>query len=115
MQPDEQFPSSLINTLQFDFHATAAHLDAARDFPNQLEMFKRNAKTVVMDMTTIGTPGFDSTLLELFQIDFHINILYGDQSTLKPSNRGLSVITDNLNMWMAYRLKERQTAEQAYQ
>lgn len=95
MQPDETFPSSLVNSLEFDFNATAEHLEAARQFPNQVEMFKRNARTVVQEMSSLG-PTLDPTLLELFRTEFHINFLWGERGSLTTPYQRFVRLTDIL-------------------
>ncbi|KAF9411274.1 hypothetical protein HW555_009888 [Spodoptera exigua] len=95
IQPDDTFPSSLMNSLEFDFNATAAHLDAARHFPNQIDMFKRNARTVVQEMSSLG-PVLDPTLLELFRTEFHINFLWGERGALTTPNQRFARLTDIL-------------------
>ncbi|CAK1588318.1 unnamed protein product [Parnassius mnemosyne] len=96
MQPDETFPSSLMNTLEFDFNTTAAHLDAARHFPDQVDMFKRNARTVVQEMSSLG-PSLDPVLLELFRTEFHINFLWGERGALTTPNQRFARLTDILS------------------
>lgn len=95
MQPEETFPGSLVNSLEFDFNASAAHLEAARMFPNQLDLFKRNARTVVQEMSSLG-PTLDPTLLELFRTEFHINFLWGERGALTTPNQRFSRLTDIL-------------------
>ncbi|XP_045783861.1 breast cancer anti-estrogen resistance protein 3 homolog [Maniola jurtina] len=95
LQPDETFPSSLMSSLEFDFNATAAHLEAARHFPQQIEMFKRNARTVVQEMSSLG-PMLDPILLELFQTEFHINFLWGERGALTGPNQRFARLTDIL-------------------
>ncbi|KAI5636967.1 SH2 domain-containing protein [Phthorimaea operculella] len=95
MQPDEAFPSSLFNSLDFDFNATAAHLEAARHFPEQVEMFKRNARTVIQEMSSLG-PTLDPTLLELFKAEFHINFLWGERGAMTTPNQRFARLTDIL-------------------
>ncbi|KAG6439877.1 hypothetical protein O3G_MSEX001168 [Manduca sexta] len=95
MQPDDTFAGSLMNSLEFDFNATAAHLEAARHFPNQTEMFKRNARTVVQEMSSLG-PTLDPTLLELFRTEFHINFLWGERGALTTPNQRFARLTDIL-------------------
>lgn len=95
MQPDESFATSLMNSLEFDFNATAAHLEAARQFPNQVEMFKRNARTVVQEMSSLG-PTLDPTLLELFRTEFHINFLWGERGSLTTPCQRFLRLTDIL-------------------
>ncbi|XP_059059813.1 breast cancer anti-estrogen resistance protein 3 homolog [Achroia grisella] len=95
MPPDDSFPTSLMNTLEFDFNATAAHLDAARHFPDQVEMFKRNARTVVQEMSSLGST-LDPTLLELFRTEFHINFLWGERGALTIPNQRFARLTDIL-------------------
>ncbi|XP_060809412.1 breast cancer anti-estrogen resistance protein 3 homolog [Amyelois transitella] len=95
MPPDDTFPSSLMNSLDFDFNATAAHLEAARHFPDQVEMFKRNARTVVQEMSSLG-PTLDPTLLELFRAEFHINFLWGERGAMTTPNQRFARLTDIL-------------------
>ncbi|XP_063394220.1 breast cancer anti-estrogen resistance protein 3 homolog [Cydia fagiglandana] len=95
MQPDESFPTSLMNVLAFDFNATAAHLESARYFPDQVDMFKRNARTVVQEMSSLG-PTLDPTLLELFKTEFHINFLWGERGALTTPNQRFARLTDIL-------------------
>lgn len=95
MHPDEVFPSSLMNSLQFDFNATAAHLNAARHYPNQIDMFKRNSRTVVQEMSSLG-PVLDPTLLELFRAEFHINFLWGERGALTMPQQRFARLTDIL-------------------
>ncbi|XP_026730425.1 SH2 domain-containing protein 3C isoform X3 [Trichoplusia ni] len=95
LQPDDTFSFSLMNSLEFDFNATAAHLDAARHFPNQIDMFKRNARTVVQEMSSLG-PVLDPTLLELFRTEFHINFLWGERGALTTPNQRFARLTDIL-------------------
>ncbi|CAH2035425.1 unnamed protein product, partial [Iphiclides podalirius] len=95
MPPDGTFPNSLMNTLEFDFTTTAAHLDAARHFPDQVEMFKRNARTVVQEMSSLG-PTLDPVLLELFRTEFHINFLWGERGALTTPNQRFARLTDIL-------------------
>ncbi|XP_049886333.1 breast cancer anti-estrogen resistance protein 3 homolog [Pectinophora gossypiella] len=95
MQPDDTFPGSLFNSLDFDFNATAAHLEAARHFPEQVDMFKRNARTVVQEMSSLG-PTLDPTLLELFRTEFHINFLWGERGALTTPNQRFARLTDIL-------------------
>lgn len=95
MLPDETFSNSLMNTLDFDFTSTAAHLDAARYFPDQVEMFKRNARTVVQEMSSLG-PTLDPMLLELFKTEFHINFLWGERGALTTPNQRFARLTDIL-------------------
>ncbi|KAL0852322.1 hypothetical protein ABMA28_000528 [Loxostege sticticalis] len=95
MPPDDTFPSSLMNSLEFDFNATAAHLETARHFPNQVEMFKRNARTVVQEMSSLG-PTLDPTLLELFRTEFHINFLWGERGALTTPYQRFARLTDIL-------------------
>lgn len=94
-QPDETFPESVVNTLNFNFHATAAHLDAARQFPEQVDMFKRNARTVVQKISIHG-PIYEPNLLELFQTEFHINFLWGERGALTTPNQRFVRLTDIL-------------------
>ncbi|XP_046977182.1 breast cancer anti-estrogen resistance protein 3 homolog [Vanessa cardui] len=95
MQPDDSFATSLMNSLEFDFNATAAHLEAARLFPQQVDMFKRNARTVVQEMSSLG-PMLDPILLELFKTEFHINFLWGERGALTGPNQRFSRLTDIL-------------------
>lgn len=95
MQPDDSFPNSLMNGLEFDFNATAAHLEAARHFPQQVDMFKRNARTVVQEMSSLG-PTLDPILLELFRTEFHINFLWGERGALTNPNQRFARLTDIL-------------------
>lgn len=95
MQPDETFPGSVVNTLDFDFDATAAHLEAARQFPEQVDMFKRNARTVVQEMSSLG-PILDPKLLELFKTEFHINFMWGERGALTTPNQRFVRLTDIL-------------------
>lgn len=95
MQPDDSFPTSLMNGLEFDFNATAAHLEAARYFPQQVDMFKRNARTVVQEMSSLG-PTLDPILLELFKTEFHINFLWGERGALTSPNTRFARLTDIL-------------------
>ncbi|XP_072931213.1 SH2 domain-containing protein 3C [Epargyreus clarus] len=95
MQPDDSFPLSLMNNLEFDFNATAAHLETARHFPDQVEMFKRNARTVVQEMSSLG-PTLDPVLLELFRTEFHINFLWGERGALTTPNQRFARLTDIL-------------------
>ncbi|VVC89117.1 unnamed protein product [Leptidea sinapis] len=95
MQADDNFEGSLMNTLEFDYSATAAHLEAARHFPEQVEMFKRNARTVVQEMSSLG-PTLDPTLLELFRSEFHINFLWGERGALTTPNQRFARLTDIL-------------------
>lgn len=95
MQPDDVFPNSLMNSLEFDFNATAAHLDAARHFTNQIEMFKRNSRTVVQEMSSLG-PVLDPTLLELFRTEFHINFLWGERGALTTPHQRFARLTEIL-------------------
>lgn len=106
MQPDDTFPSSLMNSLEFDFNATAAHLDTARHFPDQVEMFKRNARTVVQEMSSLG-PTLDPVLLELFRTEFHINFLWGERGALTTPNQRFARLTDILSA-MATKLANQQ-------
>ncbi|KAJ2954497.1 hypothetical protein O0L34_g2776 [Tuta absoluta] len=96
MQPDEAFPTSLFNSLDFDFNATAAHLEAARHFPEQVEMFKRNARTVIQEMSSLG-PTLDPTLLELFKAEFHINFLWGERGAMTTPHQRFARLTDILS------------------
>ncbi|XP_013145842.1 PREDICTED: breast cancer anti-estrogen resistance protein 3 [Papilio polytes] len=100
MQPDDTFPNSLVNTLDFDFTSTAAHLDAARHFPNQVDMFKRNARTVIQVMSQLG-PLLDPVLLELFKTEFHINFLWGERGALTTPNQRFARLTDILTTMAA--------------
>lgn len=100
MQPDDTFPNSLVNTLDFDFTSTAAHLDAARHFPNQVDMFKRNARTVIQVMSQLG-PLLDPVLLELFKTEFHINFLWGERGALTTPNQRYARLTDILTTMAA--------------
>lgn len=95
MQPDDSFPTSLMNTLEFDFNATAAHLESARIYPNQVEIFKRNARTVVQEMSSLG-PSLDPTLLEIFTPEFQINFLWGERGALTTPNQRFARLTDIL-------------------
>lgn len=95
LQPDETFPSSLMSSLEFDFNATAAHLEAARLFPQQIDTFKRNARTVVQEMSSLG-PMLDPILLELFRTEFHINFLWGERGALTSPNQRFARLTDIL-------------------
>lgn len=95
MQPDETFPGSVVNTLDFDFNATAAHLEGARHFPEQVDMFKRNARTVVQEMSSLG-PILDPKLLELFKTEFHINFMWGERGALTTPNQRFVRLTDIL-------------------
>ncbi|CAH2103090.1 unnamed protein product [Euphydryas editha] len=95
MQPDDSFPTSLMNSLEFDFDATAAHLEAARHFPQQVDMFKRNARTVVQEMSSLG-PMLDPILLELFRTEFHINFLWGERGALTSPSQRFARLTDIL-------------------
>lgn len=108
MQPDDTFPNSLMNLLAFDFNATAAHLESARHFPDQVDMFKRNARTVVQEMSSLG-PTLDPTLLELFRTEFHINFLWGERGALTTPNQRFARLTDILTA-MATKLSN-QTSE----
>ncbi|KAJ0183691.1 hypothetical protein K1T71_000114 [Dendrolimus kikuchii] len=92
---DDTFPNSLLNCLDFDFNATSAHLEAARHFPNQVEMFRRNARTVVQEMSSLG-PVLDPTLLELFRAEFHINFLWGERGALTTPHQRFARLTDIL-------------------
>ncbi|XP_023937481.1 breast cancer anti-estrogen resistance protein 3 homolog [Bicyclus anynana] len=102
LRPDETFPSSLVSSLEFDFDATAAHLEAARQFPRQIETFRRNARTVVQEMSSLG-PMLDPTLLELFRTEFHISFLWGERGALTGPNQRFSRLADILST-MAARL-----------
>lgn len=95
MLPDETFPGSLVNTLDFDFTATAAHLEAARNLPEQVEMFKRNSRTVVQEMSSLG-PKLDPKLIELFKTEFHINFLWGERGAMTTPNQRFVRLTDIL-------------------
>ncbi|XP_047524748.1 breast cancer anti-estrogen resistance protein 3 homolog isoform X1 [Pieris napi] len=95
LQADDTFPGSLMNTLEFDFNASSAHLDAARHFPNQVEMFKRNARTVVQELSSLGST-LDPSLLELFRTEFHINFLWGERGALTTPNQRFARLTDIL-------------------
>lgn len=95
MQPDETFPGSVVNTLDFDFNATAAHLEVARHFPEQVDMLKRNARTVVQEMSSLG-PILDPKLLELFNTEFHINFMWGERGALTTPNQRFVRLTDIL-------------------
>lgn len=107
MQLDEVFPGSLMNTLEFDFNATAAHLESARHFPSQVEMFKRNARTVVQEMSSLGST-LDPMLLELFRSEFHINFLWGERGMLTTPNQRFARLTDILTA-MANKLTNQPT------
>ncbi|XP_041987611.1 breast cancer anti-estrogen resistance protein 3 homolog isoform X2 [Aricia agestis] len=100
LPPDDTFPTSLMNTLDFDFYATAAHLDAARHFPDQVDMFKRNSRTVVQEMSSLG-PTLDPILLELFKTEFHINFLWGERGQLTTPNQRFARLTDILTAMAA--------------
>ncbi|XP_038216402.1 breast cancer anti-estrogen resistance protein 3 homolog [Zerene cesonia] len=95
LQADDTFPGSLINNLEFDFNATAAHLEAARHYPDQVDMFKRNARTVVQEMSSLGST-LDPSLLELFRTEFHINFLWGERGALTTPNQRFARLTDIL-------------------
>lgn len=81
--------------MEFDFNATAAHLESARNFPEQIDMFKRNARTVVQEMSSLG-PMLDPILLDLFNTEFHINFLWGAKGALTTSNQRYIRLTDIL-------------------
>lgn len=100
MQLDDTFPGSLANTMEFDFDATAAHLEAARHYPEQVDMFKRNARTVIQEMSSLG-PSLDPTLLELFKSEFHINFLWGERGALTTPNQRFARLTDILTAMAA--------------
>ncbi|GBP98244.1 SH2 domain-containing protein 3C [Eumeta japonica] len=102
LQPNDNFPGSLVNTLDFDFNSTTAHLEAARHFLDQVDMFKRNARTVIQEMSSLGSV-LDPTLLELFRTEFHINFLWGERGALTTSNQRFARLTDVLNS-MAHKL-----------
>ncbi|XP_021208199.1 SH2 domain-containing protein 3C [Bombyx mori] len=95
IQQDDTFPGSLMNSIEFDFNATAAHLEAARQFPSQIDMFKRNSRTVVQEMSSLG-PTLDPRLLELFRTEFHINFLWGERGALTTPNQRFARLTDIL-------------------
>jgi SH2 domain-containing protein 3C len=96
MPPDDSFPHSLMNSMEFDFNATSAHLEAARHFPDQVDMFKRNARTVIQEMSSLG-PSLDPTLLELFRTEFHINFLWGERGALTTPYQRFARLTDILS------------------
>lgn len=95
MTPEETFPGSLFNCMDMDFYATAAHLESARNYPDQIETFKRNARTVVQEMSSLG-PTLDPSLLELFRTEFHINFLWGERGALTIPNQRFARLTDIL-------------------
>ncbi|KPI91866.1 PREDICTED: breast cancer anti-estrogen resistance protein 3 isoform X2 [Papilio xuthus] len=95
LPPDLTFPDSLMNTLNFDFSVTNAHLDAARLFPSQIDIFKRNARTVIQSMSQLG-PVLDPVLLELFKTEFHINFLWGERGALTTPSQRFARLTDIL-------------------
>ncbi|XP_068619727.1 SH2 domain-containing protein 3C [Battus philenor] len=92
---DDTYRFSLMNTFDFDFTTTAAHLDAARHFAEQVGTFKRNARTAVQEMSSSG-PALDPILIELFQTEFHINFLWGERGALTRPNQRFARLFDIL-------------------
>lgn len=95
MLPPDGFAGSLVNTLDFDFNATTAHLEVARHFPDHLEIFKRNSRTVVQEMSSLG-PVFDPKLLELFKTEFQIIFLWGERGSMNTPTQRFVRLTDIL-------------------
>lgn len=70
-----------LNTVDFGLSVVASHLEMARKFPEQIQLYRRNARTVVQEMSSLG-PVYDPMLLELFQTEFHIRFLWGARGAL---------------------------------
>lgn len=92
---EDNFRESLLNTLIFDFNATTAHMEAARHFSDQLDTFKRNARTVIQEMSSLGAM-LDPLLLELFQTEFHIKFLWGERGSQTTAAQRFKRLTDIL-------------------
>nr|XP_032526334.1 breast cancer anti-estrogen resistance protein 3 isoform X2 [Danaus plexippus plexippus] len=96
LQPDDTFPNSLMNSLEFDFNATAAHLEAARNLPQQAEALRRRARPVLQP-STAPSP----TLLELFRTEMAAVFLWGERGARSPSNQRFARLTDVLTAMAA--------------
>ncbi|KAG5677054.1 hypothetical protein PVAND_006838 [Polypedilum vanderplanki] len=61
-------------TQDFGFSILFAHLDAARNFCNNLTLYRQNAKIVMNDQSRL-----DPLLEEAFRTEFHIKFLWGSK------------------------------------
>lgn len=85
-----------MNSLEFDFNATAAHLEAARNLPQQAEALRRRARPVLQP-STAPSP----TLLELFRTEMAAVFLWGERGARSPSNQRFARLTDVLTAMAA--------------
>lgn len=64
--------------------SVSTHLDMARKFPDQVSTFRRNARTVVQEMSSLGCM-LDPLLLDIFHTEFHIKFLWGNRGASAPA------------------------------
>lgn len=102
LEPEESFPGSLALNTELDLFAAAATLAAARRLPDQLATFRRNARTVVQELSALG-PALDPALLDLFRPEFHARFLWGARGAASPAPQRLARLTDVVSS-MAARL-----------
>lgn len=73
------------NTDDFGLSILFCHLDSARNFTRNLELYKRNAVTVMSNSES----RLDELLSDAFKTEFHIKFLWGSKGALVALRTGI--------------------------